>query len=708
MPMSEASGLPAFLDRAARRIAWVADAEGAAAGLGAAVIVAAAGWSGHESAVWTGVAGLCLLVAGVVFRRAWTIVRTGRAPSAAASVEARAPSCRNLLITASELLEHPSRVPPAIAELVSRKAAGLIESLDLDRLFPVRRANAALGATSVLWVAALVVIAGHPPATPGAVAVPAGSAAITRIDVTVTPPAYTGRPPNSSSDPARVEALAGSRIHLAVRTTASTVSMETLGGSQALERGAPGTFTGDVLADADGYIAVDPTGPDGRSAGRRLIGLSVTADEPPRVRVTAPGRDLSVLNGNRTIDLVADATDDIGLASLRLRYTKVSGAGEHFTFTEGEVPLAITRVDGRTWTARAAWRLDALQLATGDMVVYRAVAADGRPGATPSESDSYIIEITDPGAIAASGYSADDQFDKYALSQEMLVLKTEKLVAAMPSISADSLATASDALAAEQRSVRALFVFMMGGEYAQDGDIVTEGGMTVVDEQEEADAESDLAAGRMANLGRVALVQGIRLMSQAATALTHVTVPQALTDERAALTSIQAAFSHSRYILRALTLRESLDPTRRLTGVLSSVFRNVGPGIQPAADDRITALRAALSGIASVAGASDLDRDASNRLAALAERVLRVDPSAPALQQVASRLSAAAAAIGRAQPDSARHMLDSAAVDLAAAVRGALPGAAADLAPPDMDRLDGALTDALRHHVGAGAGGGPP
>ena len=137
-------------------------------------------------------------------------------------------------------------------------------------------------------------------------------------------------------------------------------------------------------------------------------------------------------------------------------------------------------------------------------------------------------------ANCRAGDGADDQFDKYALSQEMLVIKTEKLVAAMPSITADSLAYASDALAAEQRSIRALFVFMMGGEYAQDADIVTEGGMTVVDEQEEASAEGDLAAGRMANLGRIALVQGIRLMSQAATALTHTTVPEALTAERGA------------------------------------------------------------------------------------------------------------------------------------------------------------------------------
>ena len=37
----------------------------------------------------------------------------------------------------------------------------------------------------------------------------------------------------------------------------------------------------------------------------------------------------------------ARATDDFGLRSLALRYTKVTGSGENFEFQEGEIPLTL-------------------------------------------------------------------------------------------------------------------------------------------------------------------------------------------------------------------------------------------------------------------------------------------------------------------------------------------------------------------------------
>ena len=65
-------------------------------------------------------------------------------------------------------------------------------------------------------------------------------------------------------------------------------------------------------------------------------------------------------------------------------------------------------------------------------------------------------------------------------------------------------------------------------------------------------------------------------------------------------------------------------------------------------------------------------RNHSRRASALAERVLRVDPSARSLQDVAALLAAAAAAIGRADTDDAQNHLDRAATGLAAALRADL------------------------------------
>ena len=92
------------------------------------------------------------------------------------------------------------------------------------------------------------------------------------------------------------------------------------------------------------------------------------------------------------------ASDDLALASLELRYTKVSGSGEQFEFVEGALPVRVTRESGRQWRADAQMALATLNLAAGDSLVYRAVARDGRPGdAGMGASDTYFIEIAGPG-----------------------------------------------------------------------------------------------------------------------------------------------------------------------------------------------------------------------------------------------------------------------------------------------------------------------
>ena len=45
--------------------------------------------------------------------------------------------------------------------------------------------------------------------------------------------------------------------------------------------------------------------------------------------------------GNPRIAFDARATDDFGLRSLVLRYTKVTGSGENYEFQEGEIPLTV-------------------------------------------------------------------------------------------------------------------------------------------------------------------------------------------------------------------------------------------------------------------------------------------------------------------------------------------------------------------------------
>jgi hypothetical protein len=456
-----------------------------------------------------------------------------------------------------------------------------------------------------------------------------------------------------------------------------------------------GTFSGPVAAD--GFFAIVPRNAAGEAGPRRLIGVTVVPDAPPTVRIVAPGHDLLVPDGNRTIAVEIEADDDLGLADVALRYTRVRGFGEQFTFTDGDLPVQITRASDRRWTARARWPLAGLALEPGDLLIYRGFAADRRPGAPDVESDAFIIEIAAPGALPAGGFAIDDQMDRYAISQQMVIVKTERLLAARRTMTTDEFEREAHAIAADQRQVRAEFVFMMGGHLADHGLDPDDLG-----EEHEAAGEDDLAAGRLFNQGRADLMRAIRSMSRAAELLAEPDVAGALPVEQQALESLQRAFSRARYILRALNERERLDPERRLTGELTGLARPSRPAADGPAPPHVAALRGILADLAGLA--ADPSRDAPDgplRATRLADRVLRVTPLPDPLRDAAAALASAAGSLSSADPASADAAFDRAATLLSRELRVALPEQPAQSPHAALSRLAGALADALR-------GGGRP
>ena len=345
----------------------------------------------------------------------------------------------------------------------------------------------------------------------------------------------------------------------------------------------------------------------------------------------------------------------------------------------------------RSWIARGTWQLDSLDLAPGDLVVYRAIATDKRPGAPPVESESYVLEVVTPGAIAAEGFAADDQRDRYAVSQQMVILKTERLRARRTSMPADSVQGESRLLAAEQRSVRAEFVFMMGGELE---DIAGDAAGTLdLNEVAEAEAEGDLLAGRQQNQGRVDMMRAIRAMSRASTALTESNLDVALQHERAALENLMRAFARSRFILRALTQRERIDLERRLSGALNMTAGLSGP-IAVAVPDEKAAVLARLLAESAAMGSGDSSAAASARRASMASLdLVRADPGSWVFRLLAERVQRVAAMVSRGRVE--RAGVDS-LLEQIVSMLASFPVTPAPVGSLESHVLEGALRDAQR------------
>lgn len=685
----ESKRFAAFVDRATRRARWIGATFAVASALGAASLVVLL-LGGRESPLPSIIVSL-FLVGGAI---AWARRRTS-ADRVVAIVERRTPASRNLVLTAAELLERKQPIAHYLATRIYEDAIRLAETIDLRTVLPSRTAVAALVAAGLAWSGAMAATGTGTRALLGHITGAEPShLGVGSVEIELVPPAYTGQQTVTVRDPSRIEAIAGSQIRLTVTANAAVVDLETIDATQQLGRTGNGEFSGTLVAVADGYIAVAPKGPDGTEGTRRLIGLTVTPDRPPRVTMTAPGKDMVLPNGRRTLPFAIEADDDWGLASLTMRYIKVSGSGENFTFKNGEVETATARADDRTWTASGNWALTALNLEPGDMVIYRGVATDRRPGAPAVESDSFIIEIVAAGALPSEGFAIDDRQDKYAISQQMVIVNTERLLAKRATMTAEDFRREADGIAAEQRQVRAEFVFMMGGELADMGV-----DMTTLNEEAEAAGEGDLAAGRMANQGRIDLLRAIRAMSRAAAQLVEPDIAPALPLEKEALTYLQRAFSRSRYILRTLGERERLDASRRLTGVLGALDRSSRPVAESAPSPRVAVLRRVLGDIAALAASNGRAADprGAGQAAALAQRVLQVDPASAPLHEVASALTRASTLLSaRAQPSAVQAEFDRAASALAAIARGALPRDPSMSSQPGLDALAGSLANALR------------
>jgi hypothetical protein len=668
MPQADIDRVREFLSRAARRVTVLLVLHGVAAGLAVALVIAAAGWITHRHLVPLGIDSLGFVALGSAIGVADGLMRRKRV---AAIVERRAPECRNILITAHELMSSAPRIDAYVTDLVFRDAARVVDTLRLPAVLPMRGALTSVTVVATIWVFAATRTSTTTIGIGGAGPTTATVAAVTAVDAEIIAPAYLGAAPSTLHDPARIAAPAGSHVRLTVHADASTLTIELPAAKHVLHESAARTFVAEFVVDSDGFVTLEPALADGRAGSRRLIGLSATPDEPPTVRITAPGHDEKLVNGHHTIDVSVEAADDHALGSLHLHYVKVSGSGERFTFTEGDAPLTITRTDVRNWKGHASWRLDSLALEPGDMVVYRAVATDRRPGATPTESDAFIAEVLAPGGIAAAGFAVDPEVERYALSEQMVILKSEKLLARKSTLAADAYNDEAAALSAEQRSVRAFFVFMMGGEVGG-ADDAADG----LDETAEASGEGDLALQRMLNQGRAALLSAIRSMSRATTALNTADVTGALPHERDALAQIEKTFAHNRIILRALTERERIDLTRRLSGSLTDAARDDEAPGQPDRDPTLTALRKALADVTALANAAGGTTGTAADATDIAERILRVDPSSMPLQRIAAELDSA-----QSSPLLRRRLLDRAATGLTQLLRARLPMAPRSYGP---------------------------
>jgi hypothetical protein len=648
-------------------------------GVAAGASVVAAGIAMRPAVLMVVAAGLGIAATVVALRR--HLRTTSRV---AVLIERGDPALRNLVITAEELLRYPNRSAQWIGQRVFEDAAARLSAVDLGAAVPLGRAAAAAGAALLLAGLMPVVVRTidgraerHLPAVAGN---PARGASA--IEVRLNPPSYSRRPPAVLTNPARIDALEGTRLTLVVTNPPGAVQVR-FGDRQLPVSQRSDGWRIDLTLVEGGYFAIE-SGP--RETARepvRLIAVAVTPDRAPDVRVERPGRDLLLPDVRAVVDVAAVAADDIGLAAMALRYTKVSGSGEQFEFEEGELPLEVVKSSPQGWQARGRIPVATLGLEPGDSLVYRLTARDGRPGLVGTgSSDTFFVEIAGPGQVALEGFEMPPEQERYALSQQMIVVKLRRLREREKAMTPAVLDEHTGAIAAEQRAVRGNFVFLMGGH--------------VEDEEEEAEQSHEIQEGRLANTARREIWRAVAHMTSTEQALAAHDTAAALAAAMQAVGALQKAFTRNRYILRTLPSRLRIDPSRRLSGALDDVKDEMRAMASPAVSPDAELSRRLLAETIALIPRLRSEKESAAvvaTLSAAAERALAAssgDPEWSGIAQSLLRLRGAVSS-GAAPP-----RIDAESLIVVQALLQRVRKDAAVVQPRSADRLERAWADEAR------------
>ncbi len=244
---------------------------------------------------------------------------------------------------------------------------------------------------------------------------------VTEIAVAYTYPAYTRLKPVVQTGTGDIQAVVGTRAELklvtnkAIQTAKFTHKTDTgqISFFEKLTETPESDTTQMVISDgntltttvdivADGIYSVELLCVDGFNNEIPIkYNIKAIPDATPEVVIKEPGRDIKTTKLGE-VEIIAEATDDYGIAELKLRYRVGADELQEVSLNSSTLPLSAIeekttndsfghRVLGGSYT----FYLEEFDVEPGDVISYYASATDNNTQTGPSEasSDIYFIEI---------------------------------------------------------------------------------------------------------------------------------------------------------------------------------------------------------------------------------------------------------------------------------------------------------------------------
>ncbi len=300
--------------------------------------------------------------------------------------------------------------------------------------------------------------------------------------LTITPPAYTGRPARRV-DGFNAEVEEGSDVTWTFgldRPVRGARLVFGAGGGADLplrpfgDKGLELTATR-VVSDPE-LCHLAAALPDGRAwNGSELYALKVINDHAPTVRVLQPAEPRTIIEPATPAPRVAVevlAGDDYGITEAHLVATVAKGSGESVKFREevlpfdADTPAAADAPHGRRFTRTLD--LGALGMEPGDELYFFVEAHDNRqPAANRTRSETRFLTLRGPEqktATAGRGVAGINLVPVYFRSERQIIIDTEKLIADHPNLSDTEYRQRANDLGLDQQLLRLRYGQFLGEE----------------------------------------------------------------------------------------------------------------------------------------------------------------------------------------------------------------------------------------------------
>jgi hypothetical protein len=286
-----------------------------------------------------------------------------------------------------------------------------------------------------------------------------------RLKLTVTPPAYLGgRAVVTEGD---ADAPEGARLVLSAEVVNAeaawivTTEGDSLPLSGDIVRAAERTLLYQVVMVRDTFRL--------SSAWHRI---TVHPDRPPLLTVVRPEERTTLpVTPPWRVPVEILASDDHGIAEVRLLATITTGSGEGVRFREDTLPFTSRRSRANGVTLEAELDLAALGMGPGDEIYLSAQAFDGRrPEPNEGRSATLFISITDTTEVVEGEFDglAIDRMPDYFRSQRQIIIDTEKLLADRGRISDAEFKRRSNDIGIDQQLLRLRYSEVAGGEESEE------------------------------------------------------------------------------------------------------------------------------------------------------------------------------------------------------------------------------------------------